>query len=69
MEKKSRPFLFLLAAIVCFIVALLASAGVLLKNDTVGRIIFGIIWGALAIVWLGQYAILVNRQKHHDNKS
>jgi len=51
---RRRRFGFLAAAITCFVIAALAFAGVLV-GDWVGRVIFGVVWVALGIVWLGSY--------------
>ncbi len=50
---RRRCFGFLAAAIICFVIAALAFAGVILAGDWVGRVIFGVVWVALGIVWLG----------------
>ncbi|MCK8115926.1 hypothetical protein [Anaerosoma tenue] len=47
--------MFLVAAVVCFGIAVLALTGVILAGDVVGRIIFGAVWIAVGIVWLGSY--------------
>lgn len=52
---RRRRFGFLAAAIICFVIAALAFAGVILVGDWVGRVIFGVVWVALGIVWLGSY--------------
>jgi len=54
MEMRLRSRIGLLvAAVVCVGVAALSFTGVILAGDSVGRIIFGIVWVALGIVWLG----------------
>ena len=52
---RRRRFGFLAAPIICFVIAALAFAGVILVGDWVGRVIFGVVWVALGIVWLGSY--------------
>ncbi len=54
---KSRPAGLLVAALVCFAVAAVAFAGLILRSDYAGRAIFGAAWGALGVVWLGKYFI------------
>jgi len=47
--------MFAAAAVICFGIAVLALTGVILAGDLTGRIIFGVVWTALGIVWLGSY--------------
>ena len=54
---ERRPAGLLVAALLCFAVAAVAFAGVVLRTDYAGRAIFGAAWGALGIVWLGKYFI------------
>ena len=49
------------AAVICFAVALIAFAGLILREDTVGRAIFGATWTALAVVWLKRLAVIAKR--------
>jgi len=44
-------------------VALVAFAGLILRKDTVGRVIFGATWTALAVVWLGRLAVIAKRTR------
>ena len=53
-ERRTRPG-FLLTMIVCFVIAAVAFSGVILRDDVVGRVIFGVVWTALGLVWLGSY--------------
>ena len=53
-ERRRRPG-FLLAMIVCFVIAAVAFSGIILRDDVVGRVIFGVVWTALGLVWLGSY--------------
>jgi len=57
---KSR-WVLIAAAVVCFTVALIAFAGLILSKDTVGRAIFGATWTALAVVLLGRLAAIAKR--------
>jgi len=52
---------FLAAAAFCLAVALVAFAGLILREDPVGRAIFGAAWIALAGVWLGRLAGITER--------
>ena len=51
------------AAVICSAVALIAFAGLILRKDAVGRVIFGVAWTALAVVWLGRLAVIVKREQ------
>jgi len=53
-RTRRRP-IFLAAAAMCFGIAAVALAGVVLGGDLVGRLVFGAVWIALGIVWLGAY--------------
>lgn len=46
------------AAAICFAVAVIAFAGLILSKDAIGRVIFGAAWTALAVVWLGRLAVI-----------
>jgi hypothetical protein len=46
---------FLGAAVICFAIAALAVVGVILAGDLVGRLVFGVVWVAVGVVWLGSY--------------
>ena len=69
-EKTRRP-VFLVAMIICFIIAVLAFSGVILKGDAAGRLIFGVVWIFLGIVWLGWYISGFRKSilQQHDSKS
>lgn len=49
---------------VSFVIAALSAFGVILANDTVGRMIFATVWGAIGIAWTGRY--LVRRRQAHQ---
>jgi len=51
------------AAVICFAVAVIAFAGLILSKDAIGRVIFGAAWTALAVVFLGRLAITGKREK------
>lgn len=55
MEKKVRRPGFLAAMALCFSIAAIAFAGIILPADMVGRVIFGIVWTAIGFIWLGWY--------------
>ena len=62
---QSRCF-FIAAAVVSFAVAAIAFAGLILRKDAIGRVIFGTAWTALALVWLGRLAVA---GKHTEKES
>lgn len=53
-HTRRRP-IFLAAAAMCLVMAAVALTGVVLGGDLVGRLVFGAVWIALGIVWLGSY--------------
>jgi len=59
---QSRYFL-IAAAVISFAVALIAFAALILGEDTIGRVIFGATWTALAVVWLGRLAVIAKREE------
>jgi hypothetical protein len=63
---KRRPAGLLVAALLCFAVAAVAFAGVVLRTDYAGRAIFGAAWGALGVVWLGKYFIGGRRSRDSE---
>ena len=58
-----KPKHFVIAMIVSFIIAAIIFSGVILKNDVVGRFIFGFVWLIVGIVWLGQYQYFRTKKK------
>ena len=67
--KNQRPWLFLLAAIFSAAVSVLVFLKVFLAGDTTGRIIFGIVWALIALIWIGQYISLIKKGSHHDEQA
>jgi len=68
-NTKKRPWLFLLAAILSAAVSLLVFLKVFLAGDATGRIIFGIVWALIAVIWAGQYISLMKKGTHHDEQA
>ena len=54
MGKKTATFSIIMA-IVCFAIALVPLLGLVLADDTVGRLIFTGAWALLGLVWVGNY--------------
>jgi len=63
LEKKKRQPGFLVAMVICFVIAILAYSGVILRHDTTGRVIFGVVWTVLGVVWLGWYVSSSRRER------
>jgi hypothetical protein len=61
-NMKLKYYMF--AMIVSFVIAAISFSGVILKNDLVGRLIFGFVWVIVGIGWLGQYLNLKNKEKY-----
>jgi hypothetical protein len=65
MPKKQLPAkVRVLAAIAAFAIAAICFSGVVLKNDLVGRLIFGATWSLVGVWWLGQW--LKARERHNS---
>jgi hypothetical protein len=47
----------LLAALVCFGIGAISFSGLILRQDELGRVLFGVAWGTLGVVWLGKYLL------------
>ncbi len=62
---RSR-WMFIAAAVICFAVALIAFTGLILREDAIGRVIFGAAWTALAVVWLGRLAVIGKREERRS---
>ena len=61
--RPQSKYLLIAAAIICFAVAAIAFAGLFLREDPVGRAIFGTAWTALGLVWLGRLAVAGKRKE------
>ena len=53
-NTMKRPA-FLAASLASFAISIVAFSGLILRSDVTGRIIFGLVWAALGVVWLGSY--------------
>jgi len=54
-KRNIKPKYYMIAIIVSFVIVAINFSGVILKNDVVGRLIFGFVWLIVGIGWLGQY--------------
>ena len=54
MGNKTATF-SLIMAVICFGIAVVPFLGLVLADDTVGRVIFTGMWAMLGFVWLGNY--------------
>ena len=57
--------------IICAVIAAVSFFGLILKNDMVGRLIFGTVWTLVGIYWIGSYFTAKKREmsEHHLPKS
>jgi hypothetical protein len=68
MPRQFRGLIvWLLLAAVSFAISVLAISGVILKNDTVGQVIWCVMWGLVGISWLGRF--YVERKKAQQASS
>jgi len=51
MVKPVQPALSVTMAIVSLLIAAVAAAGLIMKTDPVGRIIFALVWLLVGIAW------------------
>ena len=54
-QRRVRRIVWILLAFVSVGISVLSGFGVILGHDTVGRILFAVAWGAVAVAWLGRY--------------
>ncbi len=52
---RTPPSLAALLAIIAFVIAAVCFAGMVLRDDAVGRIIYGVVWSAVGILWVWQF--------------
>jgi hypothetical protein len=57
-----------MAALICFGIAAIAFGGLILRNDQVGRLLFGVAWGTLGVVWFGKYLLHGRASKDPDSR-
>ncbi len=58
-----KPKHYMIVTIVSFVIAAISFSGVILKNDAVGRLIFGFVWLLVGIGWFGQYFHSTKKEK------
>lgn len=56
-EKNTGSIIWLALAIISFAISLLALFGVILSNDGIGRLIYGVLWISIGLSWVGRYVI------------
>jgi hypothetical protein len=61
-NRKAQSMVWMLLALVSFVIAVLAFSGTILADDTVGKVIYGVLWSAIGLAWLGRYFISRKRQ-------
>lgn len=55
MPARKSPRYNATFALVAFAVAAVCWSGFVLKDDMTGRLIFGLVWSFVGVLWLGQY--------------
>jgi hypothetical protein len=69
---NTGSIVWILLAIVSFIIAALALSGVILARDMTGRVIYGVLWTAIGLSWIGRYVVVrrkAEQEKHEDQRS
>ena len=56
-RQGKRLIVWLLLAGVSYAISVLAIAGVILKNDEVGQVIWCVMWALVGLSWLGRFFI------------
>jgi hypothetical protein len=54
-ERGDRHTGLLVAALICFGIGAMSFSKLILPSDNVGRVLFGVAWGTLGVVWFGKY--------------
>jgi hypothetical protein len=57
-KREISPRFSITMAIIAFIVAAIPAFGVVMKEDTIGRIIFAGVWILVGVGWLGHLMIV-----------
>jgi uncharacterized membrane protein HdeD (DUF308 family) len=47
---------------ICAVIAVVSFFGLILKDDMVGRLIFGTVWTLVGIYWIGSYFVAKKRE-------
>jgi len=64
-KLQLSPKYSVIIAVGAFVVAAISFFGIILKNDLVGRLIFGITWSLVGVGWLGCYFNARKTSKSH----
>jgi hypothetical protein len=62
------PTLSILFALAAWTIAAIALLGVILSDDLTGRLIFGIVWILIGIMWWGQYFLARKGRKPQGDR-
>ncbi|NIO02174.1 MAG: hypothetical protein GTO42_08535 [Candidatus Latescibacteria bacterium] len=54
-RKRFSPAFSGIAVIIAFAIAAISFFGIILKNDLVGRFLFGTTWSCIGLWWFGHY--------------
>ena len=49
------PTLSVAFALVPWVIAVISFFGIILSGDATGRLIFGVVWTLIGVLWWGQY--------------
>lgn len=62
-KMRISPTYNVIAAIIAFAIAGISFFGIILKDDLVGRIIFGSTWSFVGVWWMGKYIHIRKKSK------
>jgi hypothetical protein len=54
MPKRIPARLYMIMAIISFVIAAIPAFGLVMRADPVGRVIFAVVWIVIGVAWLGQ---------------
>ena len=53
-RRNTQSIVWTLLALISFAIAVLAFSGTILAEDTVGKIVYGVLWTLIGLAWLGR---------------
>jgi hypothetical protein len=65
--KKYGPLLRLAVGIICLVMAVLSFLGVGTQDEPNGRIIFGLLWTCVGVLWIIRYVMAGGRPTPRDD--
>jgi hypothetical protein len=69
MKSPLKPWLCFVLVLVSLLIAIISFSGIILKDDSAGKIIFGIVWTFIAFIWIGFYVRSRNKSQTPDDKA